>query len=148
VLDCPLHHDPAPGTGPRIVVGAAILHEGRLLAARRCPPSRLAGGWELPGGKVEDGESDEHAIIREIREELGVEIELSERISGEWPLGRGMVRRVFIAVLVAGDPEPLADHDQLRWLTVPELYDVEWLPADRPAVELVQDLTTNLRPAA
>ena len=147
MLDCPLANAPAPGVPPRVVVGAAILHEGRLLAARRCPPSRLAGGWELPGGKVEDGETDESAIIREVREELGVEIELSERLFGEWPLGRGMVRRVFIAVLVAGDPEPLADHDQLRWLTVAELYDVAWLPADRPAVELVQTRTNDLRAA-
>jgi 8-oxo-dGTP diphosphatase len=131
----------------RVVVGAAILHEGRLLAARRRPPSRLAGGWELPGGKVEAGESDENAIIREIREELGVEIALSGRVHGEWELGRGMVRRVFIAVLVAGDPEPLADHDELRWLTPNELYDVAWLPADRPAVELVQSRTNDLRAA-
>ena len=155
--DCPLTTAPAQGLLPasvragrlpsRIVVGAAILHEGRLLAARRCPPSRLAGGWELPGGKVEDGESDEHAIIREIREELGVEIALSQRVHGEWQLGRGMVRRVFIAVLVAGDPAPLADHDQLRWLTAGELDDVAWLPADRPAVELVRTRTNDLRAA-
>ena len=95
--ECPLTTPPPAGTPRRVVVGAAILHEGRLLAARRRPPSRLAGGWELPGGKVEDGESDESAIIREIREELGVEIALSGRVHGEWELGRGMVRRVFIA---------------------------------------------------
>ena len=132
---------------PRIVVGAAIVHEGRLLAARRCPPSRLAGGWELPGGKVEDGETDESAIVREVREELGVEIAVSGRVRGEWELGRGMVRRVFIAVLVAGLPEPLADHDELRWLAPAELYDVDWLPADRPAVELVATRTNDLRAA-
>ncbi|MET9965659.1 NUDIX domain-containing protein, partial [Streptomyces sp. NPDC006356] len=59
----------------RIVVGAALLAGGRLLAARRSAPEELAGRWELPGGKVEPGEAPEAALVRELREELGVDAE-------------------------------------------------------------------------
>ncbi len=135
------------GTGPRVVVGAAILHDGRLLAARRCPPSKLAGGWELPGGKVEAGETDRDALVREIREELGVEVALGDRVHGEWACGPTMVLRVYIAVVVDGMPEPLQEHDQLRWLTVDELFDVAWLPADLPAVQAVHSHAKHLRAA-
>src|SRR5215467_10554281 len=53
-----------------LVVGAAIIARGRLLAAQRADPPELAGGWELPGGKVEPGESDQEALVRECHEEL------------------------------------------------------------------------------
>lgn len=69
-----------------MVVGAAVLNDGRLLAARRSAPPDLAGRWELPGGKIEPGETPEHALVRELREELGVEAEPVARIPGEWPL--------------------------------------------------------------
>ncbi|MCL2732926.1 MAG: NUDIX domain-containing protein, partial [Actinomycetia bacterium] len=59
---------------PRVVVGGAVLDRGRLLAARRTAPPELAGQWELPGGKVEPGERDEDALVRELREELGVTV--------------------------------------------------------------------------
>jgi 8-oxo-dGTP diphosphatase len=120
---------------PLVVVGAAILRAGRMLAAQRSEPPHLAGGWELPGGKVEPGESEEDALIRECREELGVEIKLRERVGGDWPLANGMVMRVWTADLVAGEPAPIEDHQALRWLGPDTLYDVAWLPADLPIVE-------------
>ena len=70
-----------------VVVGAALFAGGRLLAARRVAPAALAGGWELPGGKVDPGETDEEALVRELHEELGVSVQLVERVPGEWPLG-------------------------------------------------------------
>ncbi|MFM7212080.1 MAG: NUDIX domain-containing protein, partial [Actinomycetota bacterium] len=69
-----------------VVVAAAILRDGRYLAARRTRPAWAAGRWEFPGGKVEPGETEQQALVREIREELGVEIEVVRRFSGEWPL--------------------------------------------------------------
>jgi len=123
---------------PRIVVGAAIVHNGHLLAARRSSPAALAGGWEFPGGKVDDGETEEEALLRECREELGVVIGIRERIGGDWPLTPGHVLRVWLAELVEGRPHPLEDHDELRWLAAHELYDVAWLPADLPIVEAVR----------
>ncbi|MBT2506173.1 (deoxy)nucleoside triphosphate pyrophosphohydrolase [Streptomyces sp. ISL-98] len=127
----------------RVVVGAAVYDQGRLLAARRSAPPELAGGWELPGGKVEPGESPEQALVRELREELGVETETLERIPGEWPLKPGYVLQVWTVRLVSGTPRPLQDHDALRWLRPHEAGAVEWLEVDRPAVaEAVRRLST------
>ncbi|MET9849058.1 (deoxy)nucleoside triphosphate pyrophosphohydrolase [Streptomyces ossamyceticus] len=121
-------------TEPIVVVGAALLKDGRLLAARRSAPPELAGRWELPGGKVEPGEPPEQALVRELREELGVEAKSAERVPGEWPVGSGHVLRVWIAHLLSGEPRPLEDHDELRWLSADEVWDVDWLDQDVPAV--------------
>ncbi|GHH81315.1 DNA mismatch repair protein MutT [Streptomyces sulfonofaciens] len=118
----------------RIVVAAALLDRGRLLAARRSAPPELAGRWELPGGKVEAGEVPEQALVRELREELGVEARPLERISGSWPLAPGWTLQVWTARLVTGEPRPLQDHDALRWLAPADLWHVPWLDQDVPAV--------------
>ncbi|MFH9571321.1 (deoxy)nucleoside triphosphate pyrophosphohydrolase [Streptomyces sp. NPDC017454] len=123
----------------RIVVGAALVDGGRLLAARRSAPAELAGRWELPGGKVEAGEAPEAALVRELREELGVTAEPGERVPGQWPLRTPFVLHVWTARLLPGSaaPEPLEDHDTLRWLAPAEIWDVPWLDQDVPAVERV-----------
>jgi 8-oxo-dGTP diphosphatase len=133
--------EPAPGP---LVVGAALIEDGRLLAARRTEPPEVAGRWEFPGGKVEPGETPETALARELREELGVEAEVQGRVPGEWPVGRGMMLRIYRARLLSGTPQPLEDHDALRWLTAAEIHTVDWLDQDRPAVTW---LTTRMTPA-
>ena len=120
------------------VVGAAILDGDRLLAARRLEPPELAGGWELPGGKVDPGETDEEALARECREELGVVIRLLERVGGDWPMGTTAILRVWTAAVVEGTPQPLEDHSELRWLEPSQWYDVEWLAADLPVVRALE----------
>ncbi|HEU4568045.1 MAG TPA: (deoxy)nucleoside triphosphate pyrophosphohydrolase [Marmoricola sp.] len=137
-----------PRVGPRVVVGAALLDGDRLLAARRSAPAHLAGRWELPGGKVEPGESDEAALVRECHEELGVQVELGQRVGGDFPLGPGLVLRVWTARATAGEPRPLQDHDELRWLPAEEWWAVDWLPGDVPAVAAVAEALGPLRPAA
>jgi 8-oxo-dGTP diphosphatase len=119
-----------------VVVGAALLDGGRLLAARRSAPPDLAGRWELPGGKVEPGERPEDALVRELREELGVDTEPLAPVPGEWPLRSPYVLHVWTARLRPGSaaPAPLQDHDALRWLTPAEVWDVHWLDQDVPAV--------------
>ncbi|TXS56732.1 (deoxy)nucleoside triphosphate pyrophosphohydrolase [Streptomyces sp. t39] len=124
----------------RVVVAGAVYDRGRLLAARRSAPEELAGRWELPGGKLEPGESPEQALVRELREELGVETEPVERVPGEWPLKPGLVLRVWTVRLLSGEPRPLQDHDALRWLDPDERDDVDWLDQDRPAVAAVARL--------
>ncbi|MGW0931771.1 (deoxy)nucleoside triphosphate pyrophosphohydrolase [Streptomyces sp. NPDC002644] len=121
---------------PLLVVGAALFDGDRLLAARRSAPPELAGRWELPGGKVENGESPEEALVRELREELGVHARAVGRVPGSWPLRDPYVLTVWTAVLEAGSPapEPLQDHDELRWLGPGEIWDVDWLEQDVPAV--------------
>jgi 8-oxo-dGTP diphosphatase len=123
-----------------IVVGAAILDGDRLLAARRLEPPELAGGWELPGGKVDAGETEEEALVRECREELGVVIRLLERVGGDWPMGTTAVLRVWTADVVEGTPQPLEDHSELRWLEPSQWYDVEWLDADLPVVRALEEM--------
>ena len=127
----------------RIVVVAAALYDGdRLLAARRSAPPVLAGRWELPGGKVEEGESSEAALVRELREELGVEVEIAARIPGEWPLKSPYVLHAWTARLVptSPDPKPLQDHDELRWLAPDEIWDVNWLDQDVEAIRSLETL--------
>ncbi|WP_190023030.1 (deoxy)nucleoside triphosphate pyrophosphohydrolase [Streptomyces hiroshimensis] len=133
-------------TTVRVVVGAALFDEGKLLAARRSAPPELAGRWELPGGKLEPGESAEQALVRELREELGVEAEPLERVVGEWPLRPPYVLHVWTARLLAGEARPLQDHDELRWLTPDQVDDVDWLDQDRPAVALAAGLLRRTAP--
>jgi len=116
------------------VVGAALLRDGRVLASRRTEPPRLAGLWEFPGGKVEAGESDEQALLRELREELEVEASIGVRLGGDLLIGETAVLRVYLCTLVSGEPA-LVDHDEHRWLGHHELDDVPWLPVDLPLVE-------------
>lgn len=122
-----------------VVVGAAIIRDRHLLAARRSAPAALAGGWELPGGKVESDESEVEALVRECREELGVSVRAGDRVPGEWRLRADLVLRVYLATIVAGEPQPLEDHDELRWLPAARLDEVAWLPADVPAVAAVRE---------
>ncbi|MEU1394404.1 MULTISPECIES: (deoxy)nucleoside triphosphate pyrophosphohydrolase [unclassified Nonomuraea] len=123
-----------------IVVAAVIVAPGgRVLAAQRAAPAALAGGWEFPGGKVDPGESEVAALVRECREELGVEIAVGARVGEDWALSEGYVLRVWLATLTSGTPEA-REHLALRWLGPGEYYDVEWLGADLPIMKTVESL--------
>ncbi|GAA3741472.1 (deoxy)nucleoside triphosphate pyrophosphohydrolase [Salinactinospora qingdaonensis] len=118
------------------VVGAAIVCGGALLAAQRASPPQLRGRWELPGGKVDPGETEEVALVRECQEELGVKIRPRLSLAREValplrPQASPALLRVWIADLVDGTPQPL-EHLSLRWLCATALTDVDWLPADVP----------------
>ncbi len=131
----------APAPEPVEVVAAALVDDldapTRILAGhRRYRPV----GWELPGGKLEPGESPLAALHRELVEELGVTARLGAQLPGPlpdggWRLSERHVMRVWFAQVVDGDPLPLEAHDELRWLGHDELYDVDWLPADYPIIE-------------
>ncbi len=124
-----------------VVVAAAIERDGCYLAARRTRPVEVAGRWEFPGGKVEPGETEEQALIREIREELGVDIEVKRRIPGEWPLHDDLVLHLYAATLITGEPAPLEQHDEIRWVTPSEFDGIDWLPSDVDAVRSLREAT-------
>jgi 8-oxo-dGTP diphosphatase len=124
---------------PRLVVGAALCADGRFLAARRTSPAAAAGRWEFPGGKVEPGETEQAALVRELREELGVEAAVTARIPGAWPVRRDLVLHIWLAHLTSGTPRPLQDHDELRWLTPAQAFTVPWLDQDLPAVHWLSE---------
>ena len=107
------------------------MRAGRVLACRRTAPTDAAGRWELPGGKVEPGETSETALVREVREELGCHIRVVRWLAAEAPIGERYVLRVALAMLSHGVPEPV-EHDAVRWLAADELGDVDWLEPDRP----------------
>lgn len=130
----------------REVVSVALVDDlerpRRLLAARRTEPPALAGGWEFPGGKVDPGETPLEAVHREVREELGVQVVLGQQVpgplpGGRWPLGDHFAMTVWMAQVTIGEPAPLEDHDQLRWVSKADLYAVAWLPADLPVVDVI-----------
>jgi 8-oxo-dGTP diphosphatase len=97
--------------------------------------------WEFPGGKVEPGESDIEALIRECDEELGVRIAVGDRVGDDVLLGHGRaVLRVYTARLLDGGQPQALEHAELRWLAANELNTVAWLPADAPIVAALHPL--------
>lgn len=138
---------------PVLVVAAALVDDlvapRRLLAARRTRPLTLAGRWEFPGGKVDDGETPEQALHRELLEELGVRVELGDELVAPdpqgWRISDRHVMRLWTAVVTHGAPEPLVEHDAVRWLDRGSWLDVPWLDADVPIVEALAARVAALR---
>ncbi|MBO4143619.1 (deoxy)nucleoside triphosphate pyrophosphohydrolase [Micromonospora tulbaghiae] len=126
---------------PRVVVGAAIIEGGRVLACERSAPPEVAGRWEFPGGKVEPGEAETDALARECVEELGVRVAVGARVGRDVRMAHGRsVLRVYAARLLHGDEPKALEHAELRWLSAAELDSVDWLPADVPIVAALRPL--------
>ncbi|MBA3489092.1 MAG: (deoxy)nucleoside triphosphate pyrophosphohydrolase [Longispora sp.] len=122
-----------------MIVGAAIVRDGRVLACARAEPPELAGGWEFPGGKVELGEEEGPALLREIEEELGIIVQIGERIGPDVRLSHGKaVLKIWLATVIEGEPQ-LLEHAEMRWLAAHELNTVSWLPADAPIVDALRE---------
>ncbi|MDH6244614.1 (deoxy)nucleoside triphosphate pyrophosphohydrolase [Mycobacterium sp. OTB74] len=112
-----------------IVVAGALIHDGMLLVAQRNRPPELAGLWELPGGKVASGETDQRALARELREELGVDVTVGARLGDDVALDGGAILRAYRVTLDAGTVYA-HDHRALRWVAAGDLDELPWVPAD------------------
>lgn len=122
------------------MVGAVIVRDGRVLACRRAAHKSAANLWEFPGGKVVPGESHEQALVREIREELGVGITVGDRIVGcVQTVGESTIALTTYWAALVGDPPTLSsDHDQLLWIHPAGLGQLAWCQPDLATVHIVQ----------
>lgn len=122
-----------------IVTCAIIIRERKILICQRSSTMNLPLKWEFPGGKVEPGEDDAATIVREIKEELHLDIEVVKRlepVEHDYPAFR--IRLVpFIANVVGGELR-LEEHADANWVAVDDLDQYDWAPADVPIVELLK----------
>ncbi|MGO3732535.1 MAG: (deoxy)nucleoside triphosphate pyrophosphohydrolase [Vagococcus sp.] len=125
------------------VVGAILIHENKILCAKRGYSKSLGGLWEFPGGKIEQNETPHQALIREIKEELLIDVTVDEDPFDvtQYKYDFGIVTlTTFICHLVSGTPV-LMEHEACLWLPADTLSTLEWAPADMPAVKKLQTLT-------
>ena len=122
------------------VVGAVLVHDGRVFAAKRGPGKSMAGYWEFPGGKVEADETPEEALARELREELKIDVTVGEFIvTATHEADTAVIElSTYLCTIIEGVPV-LTEHEEFRWIPDSQLSDVEWAPADIPTVELLQE---------
>ena len=113
------------------VVAAAIVQEGKLFVALRGPSMSSPGLWELPGGKVELGEKDREALLRECQEELRIDISVGSFLAKSEVAVRGkrIVMSVYLCQLQGGSPQ-LMEHAAYRWIAKEEISQLKWAPAD------------------
>ena len=121
------------------VVAAIIIKDGKLFATQR-GYGEWKGWWEFPGGKIEEGECPEEALIREIREELDASIEIGELLDTvEWDYPDfHLTMHCFICSLLS-ESLHLNEHEAATWLTHETLRSVRWLPADKILLDTIAE---------
>ena len=127
-----------------VVAGALFDAAGRVLIAQRPPGKALAGRWEFPGGKLQPGEAPYDGLVRELREELGVEVGAAERLlrySHDYP-DRVVWLDMWIVSAWSGDPVGL-DGQALKWVEPSRLQEEDILEADQPIVAALQRLRSG-----
>ena len=128
-----------------LVVAAALYDaEGRVLIAQRPQGKHQAGRWEFPGGKVAPGESETEALVRELHEELGIDVAASRpfmRLEHSYP-DRSVELSMWIVERFSGTPRGL-DGQKLRWIAPADLVHADLLEADRPFVDVLVKLAES-----
>lgn len=118
------------------VTAAIIKDENRLLIAKRHSKDPLGGKWEFPGGKIEPGETPQECLVREIKEELGVEVKIGPFYDDNvYSTQDHNIHLLFYwAKIINGEVIPVV-HDDLKWTTIEELANFDFAPADIPIVK-------------
>ena len=122
-------------------VVAAVIKKDNMIFATQRGYDDLKGGWEFPGGKVEEGEIPEAALMREIKEELDTEISVEKylhTIEYDYPSFH-LSMRCYLCSVISGDLI-LKEHDAAKWLNKDTLNSVEWLPADIELIPIIAHL--------
>ena len=122
-------------------VTAAILEkDGKILIAKRETGDELfAGLWEFPGGKVEEGETPEECMAREIKEELNISVEVGELItSNKHKYPHGIFELLAYRVKYISGEFVLNAHNEIKWVNIDEMANFEFPPADIPIIERLQ----------
>lgn len=119
-----------------VVCGVLVDDEGRYLACLRPAGKHLAGFWEFPGGKIDFGETAEQALARELKEELGVDVEVGSGLEPvEWNDGGVFIRLMPYFCKVSGGVPKALEHEEVRWIGVGEFDGLKWAPADVPILD-------------
>lgn len=145
-IHAPRHFDnlrQCPYTQGMIDVAAAVIEnrEGRILIARRKAEITLGGYWEFPGGKMEGGESPADCAARELHEEMDVHIETGDILTETThDYGTKVVHLIAVKAILLGGHIKLHDHDDIRWVTVSEMGDYLFAPADEAIVEALKEI--------
>lgn len=127
------------------VTCAIIIHEGKVLLAQRSVKMDLPGKWEFPGGKVEKGEDPKDCLIREIREELGIEIRVkSELTPVDFSYPTKTIRLIPFVAQWLGGVIVLAEHSNYGWYDQNQLFSLDLAPADLPILHELTEKWVNL----
>ena len=122
----------------QVVAAVLVDRQGRVLVAQRPPGKWAAGRWEFPGGKVEPGEDEAAAVVRELHEELGVRVDAQQRLAEvchDYP-DRRVAIGLWLVLRHEGEPQGL-DGQALRWVTLEELADIDLLEAVLPMLPVL-----------
>lgn len=128
------------GERKHIEVVAAIIKKGDTILATQRGYGDLKDGWEFPGGKIEPGEAYDAALIREIKEELDVDIVVNEHVITIDYKGYekfDLTMHCYLCSLANDSNITLVEHEAAKWLSKDSLYSVDWLPADIDAVDAI-----------
>lgn len=121
------------------VVVAILKKEDKILIAKKREGKPLAGLWEFPGGKIEEGETPEESIIRELMEEMNIKVRVNEYVGESiYDYGDGKIISLkgFTAEIIEGNIK-LTDHDEYKWVTLEEIYNYKVAPADIPLISKI-----------